>query len=55
MYAVGKTKYALFLQSEKYMHVIINCISSQAGQAEHDIMDHTNGVKQTAEPLKLTR
>ena len=42
----------LFSVNLKHMFITIYCVSAQAGYAERDITNHTNGVNQTAQPLK---
>ena len=53
-FVVGKIKCVVFSSNSKHVYITIYCISAQTGQAERDVMNHTSGMNQTAEPLKLT-
>ena len=52
-FEIGKIECAVCSNLE-HMYISICCGSAQTGQAERDVTDHTSGVNQTTEPLKLT-
>ena len=42
-----------FSSNSNKIHKTLYCVRAQAGQAEHDIMNHTSGVNFTDKSMKL--